>query len=370
MGPALAFAVLAAALGGCRHPGAGGALPPALAEERIPPGEEKDISRLTELLLELQERRLLELGRPARRGQHAKHQGCVRAELEVLADAPPQARHGVFREPGRRYPAWIRFSNGDGLVKPDTERDARGMAVKLMGVEGETLLEADKDAGTQDFLLINHPVFFLRDVRDNVELFEALLDGRPRAFFLPGLNPFRWRIRELRMLRASISEKAADPLAETYFSALPSRLGSGAVKYSARPCGPVELEAEGTGPERLRETLARRLREEPACMLFMVQFQTDPVRMPIEDPTVRWDEEDSPFVPVARVHIPPQEFDVPARQEYCENLYYNPWHSLPEHRPLGGIQRARRKVYSVLSAFRRMKNRAPLREPGPTDPAP
>ncbi len=51
---------------------------------------------------------------------------------------------GVFAE-AKTYPIWIRFSNGDSKrvekgtkFRPDNdeERDIRGMAIKLMDVEG------------------------------------------------------------------------------------------------------------------------------------------------------------------------------------------------------------------------------------------
>ena len=42
----------------------------------------------------------------------------------------------------------------------------------------------------------------------------------------------------------------------------------------------------------------------------MVQVQTDPHRMPIENAAVRWPEKLSPFVPVATVHIPRQQTSI------------------------------------------------------------
>ena len=85
--------------------------------------------------------------------------------------------------------------------------------------------------------------------------------------------------------------------------------------------------------------------------------------MPIEDPSVRWDEGAAPFRKVATLEIPPQDFDTPERQHFAENLSYNPWRCLPEHRPLGGISRARRQVYRALSAYRHDRNAEPSVEP-------
>src|ERR1700761_3433257 len=47
----------------------------------------------------------------------------------------PALRGGAFSEPGREYNAWIRFSNGNSERQNSRFPDARGMAIKLMGVE-------------------------------------------------------------------------------------------------------------------------------------------------------------------------------------------------------------------------------------------
>ena len=92
---------------------------------------------------------------------------------------------------------------------------------------------------------------------------------------------------------------------------------------------------------------------EEACFEFEVQVRTNPITMPIEDPTIEWDEHDAPFVQVARVTIPIQR---PEQGEACEILSYTPWHSLPEHRPLGGISRVRLDVYREVSKLRHELN--------------
>ena len=85
----------------------------------------------------------------------------------------------------------------------------------------------------------------------------------------------------------------------------------------------------------------------------MVQFQSDGQRTPIEDAMVEWKESDSPYRPVARIRIPPQRVDDPARLRVCEDSF-NPWHALNEHRPLGSMNRARREIYQAMTDFRRL----------------
>jgi len=83
--------------------------------------------------------------------------------------------------------------------------------------------------------------------------------------------------------------------------------------------------------------------------------------MPVEDTTVEWSESDSPFVPVARIEIKKQTFV--ENQKTCENLSFNPWHALPEHRPVGVMNRVRKPLYLEVARYRRSMNGAPLCEP-------
>ena len=84
---------------------------------------------------------------------------------------------------------------------------------------------------------------------------------------------------------------------------------------------------------------------------------------PIEDALVPWSQELSPFEKVATLRLPQQKVDIPERNQTGENLSMDPWHSLPEHRPLGDVNRARKTVYVEISKFRHERNLAPLEEP-------
>ena len=59
----------------------------------------------------------------------------------------------------------------------------------------------------------------------------------------------------------------------------------------------------------LREAMVRTLADGDWEMDFMVQVQTDPHLMPIEDATVKWPERLSPYIPVARLRLLQQRFD-------------------------------------------------------------
>ena len=80
--------------------------------------------------------------------------------------------------------------------------------------------------------------------------------------------------------------------------------------------------------------------------------------MPIEDTSVQWDESIAPFETVATIKVPEQDFDSTEQNLFCDNLSFNTWHSLPAHRPIGGINRLRKEVYEAVSAFRHQRNSA------------
>ena len=96
---------------------------------------------------------------------------------------------------------------------------------------------------------------------------------------------------------------------------------------------------------------------------FRVQVQTDPHLMPIENNGVLWPERLSPRVSVATLRLPRQRFDSPAQMAFARRLSYNPWHCVPEHRPLGNQSRARRRMYYELSQLRHRMNDVPHYEP-------
>ena len=92
-----------------------------------------------------------------------------------------------------------------------------------------------------------------------------------------------------------------------------------------------------------------------ASFEFCLQFQTDAAKMPIEDASVEWKEEDSPYVPVARIVIARQDITLAETVSRCEAVVFNPWFSLVEHQPLGNMNRARRRIYEAMAAFRQSR---------------
>jgi hypothetical protein len=108
-------------------------------------------------------------------------------------------------------------------------------------------------------------------------------------------------------------------------------------------------------PDFLKEAMIEQLTLQKigAEFDFCVNPQTDAEAMPVEDPTIEWK---SAPVKLATISIFPQKFDWPEQMTFVENLAWNPWNSLPEHRPLGGINRARQGLYLDSQELRHKTN--------------
>ncbi len=329
---------------------------PALAQETIEPGEKDLIDAITQASLDRLRQQFPPGVRPVLRDAHPKAHGLVRAQFIVLDGLPDTLRYGVFEKP-HTFDALIRFSAGNVEVQADTVPQAAGMAIKLLGVEGEKLLEAEKDAKTQDFIMINSPGFFVRNLKDYALLHEEINRGRLEEFF-------KARPEEAHAILSIRDRPLFNPLQVRYWSMTPYLLGPNAIKFSATPISrAANHKPETTGPDFLREVMMKQVGAEDVYFEFGVQLQTDPVKMPVEDPLVIWDEAQSPFQRVAIIRIPKQEIGDKAWVDFAENLSFTPWHSLPEHRPLGSNNRARRVIYEAISEFRHRMNAAPRQEP-------
>jgi hypothetical protein len=339
--------------------------PFSIAElETVPKSEPEDIEKIWLGRFDLMNK-LYPKGsdKMALRDAHTKAHACVRAKFTVGNDIDSEFQEGVFRTPGKQYSAWVRFSSSAAVPAPDEKRDGRGMAIKLMGVSGKKILEDETNESTQDFVMFNFPVFFVRNTKDYVSFMEAANEGEISKFMIPDHNPFHVRWRELRNALGLIYEERVHLLAMQYYSTTPYLLGKDrAIKFSARSCNTdIPFHPNKDNPDFLRKQMKEYLATNDACFDFLVQKRKE--GMPVEDATVLWDFDEAPLVPIARIEIKKQVFDTEEQNTFCENLSFTPWHALPEHRPLGGINRVRKVMYERISKFRHERNGTVRKEP-------
>jgi catalase len=288
------------------------------------------------------------------RDVHVKSHGCARGTLTVLPDLPDELAQGLFQH-AATYEAVARFSNGAGQENPDSKPDARGMAVKVFGVPGTKLLDDEKDAVTQDFVMVNYPAFVAANVKKYLPLEQAIEeDDKGKLLTGDTWNPLRWHWGEVIRAVQTVMQRPANPASITYYSMAPIRYGRYIAKYRALPVDTLrdELTQLGDGPNALGDLLARTLRDQDVHFELQVQLRTVVETMPIEDATVVWPEKESPFRTVARLTLHDPDIANPAWEAACKGLAFTVWHAIPEHRPLGGINRLRKDVYRLSSTWR------------------
>lgn len=287
----------------------------------------------------------------ALRAGNTKTYGVVKGEFEILPNLAENLRQGVFRYP-KTYPAWVRFA-GPGPLAPADMKDngVLSIGIKLMGVEGEKLLD---EKWTQDFTGISAPTFTTPNIIENLKLQKQDYEGTPLFYFI---NPFDSHLLD-GIMQGLFSRTQTSPLEVQYYSCVAYLFGEGkAVHYSIKPCSDEQTKIpRKPSANYLREAMAKTLSKKEVTFDFMIQFQTDAYRMPIENASVEWPEKLSPFVPVARLHLPVQKFASRSQMAFAENLSYNPWHCIADHRPLGNQNRARKAIYFALSELRLTMN--------------
>lgn len=341
--------------------------------ESRPRQEPAQIDKTADLTVKLLDQRYPEPEKILR-GVHPKSHGCVKATFEINAYLHKALRVGLFSTPGKKYKALIRFSNAAARVNPDLtgfQHGSRGMAIKVLDVEarGKILLD-DNGARNQDFLMINTPAFAFANVRDYLRLTEVIHENNddPGKFFAP-LDPRvpgftdaqRTRTRRsFEIVQEIQSMPVANPLGVQYFSAAPFLFGPRRVmKFSAVPGGSeqAQLFPSDISENYLRNALRVRMKvTEDVVFDFKLQVRAQHESgLGIENATTVWNEKKFPFVSVAKITIPPQDVADPESGDDCEELSFTPWHSLASHRPVGSINRLRKKVYLASAEHREAK---------------
>jgi len=358
---------------------------PANPFEEIPDPEKEaeQIKDIADRIVKLLDKRYRLQKKTILRGVHPKSHGCVRAAFQVNADIGKDLQVRLFAKPGKRYDAWIRYSNAEARPpRPDVrkkedggfEHGSRGIAVKVINVDGRILLR-DRGANNQDFLMINQPSFAFANVADYQRLTQVIDEDpeeKPDWFFTPPLDATRKETLRLNRGPGGILATAvANPLEVQYFGAAPFLFGPDRVmKFSATPSAGEKPQILPKNPSDnyLREALLKTMSgDEDICFDFMVQVRgkedglniekVPEDRLNIENASSVWVESKFPFVKVAKITIPaPQnDIDSPSGREHCENLVFTPWHSLADHQPLGSINRLRKGVYIASKTHRGAK---------------
>lgn len=332
--------------------------------ETVPADEAADIQRVVEALSAILERSHVKSGQ-FQADVHVKTHGYAQGEFRVLPNLPEELAQGLFAQAGA-HPAVVRFSNSAPYVQPDAIPDGRGLAIKVLGVSGDMGLVDEHRGPTQDFVMVNYPVFFVRNVKDYLRVERVLeaADDSALATIRGALtdcdwNPVHWHWKEALSAARIAGQFPVHPASTTYYSMAPIRFGNYVAKYRVVPAGGhresyldliLRLSYQA---DAMRLALEESLRDHEISAEFQVQLRTSEQSMPIEDATVEWPESESPYRTVAHLVLPQQDIAGHLLQDEFRSLAFHVWHALAAHRPLGGVNRVRSAVYPISAAWRR-----------------
>jgi catalase len=355
--------------------------------ERAVPGEATMIRKMARVAAEAVitnycEMKVSDCSVPAMRDQHAKTHGCVKAEFIVRDDLPAEFTTDLFR-PGARYPATVRFSNGRGTAGSDRRIDARGLSIKLHEVGTDTILRMlapDKAlSGEHDFALSSFPIFFCKNVIDYTLLMNAV--SAPNATWREKLGKgLRWLEFVIRcprqfylFVRTALEGLLTirNPLTATYHSMSPFLFGEHkVVRYLVGPAGGQDESTTrwwtfafwARSKSFLQDALVRDLdprTHQPGgdvVLEFSIRVRHAATTDDVEDASRWWTRPQDQVVRLGSIAIPKQSFLTQNALYDCEHMVFNPWNCLPEHRPLGSVNRMRLAVYLASRQVRRKLN--------------
>jgi hypothetical protein len=312
------------------------------------------------------------------RAVHAKAHAVFEGTFTIEANLPPEYAQGLFASPGE-HELLLRMSTNAGDILPDTIGLPRGLAIKVLDVDGERLPGAE--GRTQDFVMVNGSSFnaeradqFLKNLKLLAKttdrgtgakiMFSKMLQGVNTALEAVGV--------ESTMVQQLGGAPNVDPLGETYFSVTPFRFGDYIAKFSIAPVSRDLTALTGTSaeifderPDAIRETVQHESGDIKGEWEFRVQLCRNLDDQPVEDPRVEWDEKISPFFRVATIRTLPQDsWESERVRRIDEGSRFSIWTGLAAHRPLGSINRARNETYQHSARFRERFNRCPIHEPG------
>ena len=343
--------------------------------EDIKPDEQKTVAGLIDQFDVILEKTAEDYGH-AVRSVHAKAHGIIKGKMIVRDGLQPELAQGLFANPGE-HAVYMRLSTNAGDILPDAVSLPRGLALKVVSVTGARLPDAEGD--TQDFVMVNGPVFqapnpekFLSSLKllakttDRMEGTKTVLSSVLQTVN-KGLEAVGVSSPTVQTLGGAPN---VDPLGETYFSVTPFRYGEYVAKFRLKPISPDLTKRTGTEIDvsvrenAIRETVQAEMQETHGEWEFQVQLCRDIETQPIEDPTVEWKEDETPFVTVAAVTAGPQDsWSDDKVQKVDEEMRFSVWTGLADHQPLGGINRARKDTYRHSAEFRARFNGCPFHEP-------
>jgi hypothetical protein len=341
--------------------------------EQIQPGERETIQAIVDSIGRTNESSFAKWDRGIRQ-QHAKAHGFLKGELTVYDGLPEHLRQGMFAQ-ARSYPIIVRLSSALGDIRSDRVRVARGFAIKVLGVDGARLPPEDNSTN-QDLLLVNHKNYFA-DAASYLPLQHQFESQPKRSDFVlravgllarAGTRIFNLAGSTAPSFVRALADHGDNILGETFYSGAAIRFGDYIARLSLAPVSDSVRKLTGLPAHNeenaMHDFVVNFFRSNAAEYELCAQLGKELQRTPVENADVEWLDEISPQQPLARITLPPQQADSPARRAYGDKiLSFDPWRCLAAHQPLGSLMRLRREAYRASSVFRHDKDHAAMDEP-------
>lgn len=343
--------------------------------EDIQPDEPQTARDLAETMLSISEKTYADCGH-AMRAVHAKSHGLIGATVEVLQNLPAELAQGVFATP-QHYEAIIRLSTTPGDLLHDSVSTPRGMALKILDIEGARL-PGSGGSHSQDFVMVNGKEFNSpsgKAILKNLKVLASTTDRMEgtKEVISTVMKTLEKAFESVGGESATLKSMGGNPethiLGTSFFTQLPLRYGDHIAKIGVAPASD-NLKAlvnatvdTSKDPDIIRHETEKFFQSETAIWDLRVQLCRCIDAMPVES-VEAWDEEKSPFVTVARITASPQTAWNEQRSKTVDDgMHFSPWNGIVEHQPLGSIMRLRKLAYHRSAAFRSQRNRTSVTEP-------
>jgi len=322
----------------------GGLLLASEAEKPVD-GEDQKIEQMVSMVKEIVSKNNAEHGH-AQRATHVKTRALLRGELIIKSDLPDWQKVGLFAQSGKTYPVAARVAIEPSHILKDTEKAPRGLGLKIFDVEGKFM--EGSEGTTQDLHFNNAPMLELTDLDTAVEIFTLRLKHFE--------NP-----EELKkdLLKRSDSTKQLAPgtlpnthlMSQTMYTQSAFAHGQYIAHYGLFPAedqvalGQSSISSDAS-PDAHKELLQDFFSSRSATYTLKAQFSSSLTQHPVEDAAVVWPESSAPWFELGTLTFPKQESFSDARLEWWEDhIALTPYNGLEAHRPLGSVNRLRKRVY-------------------------
>lgn len=314
---------------------------------------------------------------------HRRATHAFPATVTILdeSDLPEYCRYGIFSEPGKldemfnlfshfivgsfsqelhsycsigkEYEAILRLSSGASSFDHEDKKFAvKGLALKVKGLnEAPSCFEQGTTTTEQNFVMNALQPTFPATAEElaNVAVFDHFAKGNDAKLAMSVMKEYGFHGLSIlsKFVNVKLNDGNFSGYASSWFSTgLPHKFGPYAVKLRLQPSRSLPVLEKSTNKFFWTDDIEKHLINEGELVYdLQLQFFIDEESTPIENGFVEWSSE---FNTVAKVTIKKESLEIANSEKFKDEIEmtsFSPWKGLEDHRPLGRVMRARKKVY-------------------------